>query len=268
MIDRWPAPHRSLDALLVKRGRLPANAGSRGLPLGLAIAFTVIAMPCCSGMGDTTLHKAERLLSFTAVTARGNYACDATGLGAASARESIYGSVLRVSASALELDTCPPNADCRAARVPRLSFSAPGFSGLDRYLVPGAFVELEIETQRGASCRQRMLIRNVPVWKGAPDPGARALLIAAAHGLAESFEDAPFMVTAAPPSCGLRFKLTRRRGPLIERMVPPSGAAIQWPVSRGETWTVWNGSPSRSDACGESDGWSYWIASAPIAALP
>lgn len=232
------------------------------MPLCAAFAFTAVSPLGLSGAGVADGHRAPGSLSFTAVTARGDYGCEAAGPGAASGRESFLGSALRVTAGSLEIDTCPPNADCRATVVPTLSFSAPGFPSLDRAIKPGAFLEVEIETQRGKGCDQRLLIRSVPVWKGAPDPGGRALLLAAAHGPLASFDDAPFTVTADSASCSLRFVLARRGGPRVALTVPPTGEVIRWPVSRAESWRVWNGSAQRTGACGGSDGWSYWIAKA------
>jgi hypothetical protein len=192
------------------------------------------------------------------------YGC---GFGSDTGTLKLQGSISGGDEDTFVLDSCPPNADC----MPMLSkIYLPGSYA---WIPPGTFVTLQLDVQQPWGCLQRMLIMNLPVWGGEPNPngGEASMLFAAADGTYETFPESPFGIAAQPlgcypgaPGCGgetpddymlLFFEMNSQ-----DNMVTvPMGNGASWWLSNGSLWYVQNLRSYASGACDDYWNWSYRI---------
>lgn len=121
------------------------------------------------------------------------------GLRAGESR-SFRGAIVDVSADTISIDRCHPAADC-VRNVAQLRVS-----GVSRAALPkGAFVSVEYESipTPWIGFTQRVLVRSVREWGGMANPAKTgdAVFVAAANGVAEARDDAPFTVTKEALAC-------------------------------------------------------------------
>jgi hypothetical protein len=174
----------------------------------------------------------------------------------------------------LALDSCAPNADC-LPKVSKLSVEAPGLSLAE--IPKGAFVHVQLfaGTFMGG-CQQRLLITNLPLWAGAPNPvePSPRLWLMAADGDMSTFPNAPFHVEREPLGCYpddpgtcdahedyvLRFRSAL--SPDDPGVLLAMGQATTWTLQSGEFSHQVLGRNLRSFASGWCDGpveFAYWI---------
>jgi hypothetical protein len=192
------------------------------------------------------------------------YGC---GSGTSTGVVELQGQIAQGDMETFVLDSCPPNADC----APMLSkIHLPKSYA---WIPIGAFVTVQLEVEQPWGCAQRILIRNLPVWGGVPNPnGAEATMIfAGADGTLKTFPESPFSIAAWPlgcypgaPSCGgeapddyaLRFNEDQSPGNAVTVAM---GSATPWFLSNGSYWYVQNLRSYSTGACDDYWNWSYRI---------
>lgn len=98
------------------------------------------------------------------------------------------------------LDSCSPAADC-IPFISKLSISAPG---IYTDVPKGAYVKVHIAISFfQGGCWQRIQIKNLPMWDGAPNPvmGGDDLWFLGVDGGSGAFADTPFMATPEALGC-------------------------------------------------------------------
>jgi hypothetical protein len=185
----------------------------------------------------------------------------------------LQGAVVSSNQSLTEIDTCPPNADC----APTLAQIIIAASGLFAYLPVGAFVEVELRIVQSGVCTSAILVRSIDSWGGVPNPAGPGgqLWVAAADGMADTVEGAPFAVSrelvcgdpAVMDAKSYALRFTDPGDPGGASTVIDQGQSGMWsPPSNpaAGTWLIKN---LRSFESGYFDSywdWAYWITPAPI----
>jgi hypothetical protein len=205
-------------------------------------ARLIVAASACVAAVTTHGGPPERF-AFVATTPRGSYDCAKTAGAAGS--ETLEGEVTRVDAETLQVDLCPPTADCNAPRLAAVTVRAPGIR-MDGLVARGTYVRVEMEhVRQGGACRERLLVASVDRWMG--DVNRESRFFFAGHEALDSFADAPFR--HGKGRCRDSFTLAA-----------PSGAKLTLALGRtveGQVATEhWSARLLRCDG----DRASYWVA--------
>jgi hypothetical protein len=177
----------------------------------------------------------------------------------------LVGSVTAVDSSTIEIDTCPPWADC-APSTHRLDASA---VGLDLRRIPvGAFVEVDFTSQHPWGCVDQVLIKAKAEWGTMKNPAGSGerLYFAATNGAMAVVSGTPFTLDRVPlgcmatttPSCGpvpaddyaLRFSSPGAK----ESPTVSMGATVPWTI-QGQALEIRNLQSIETGSC--DDGFRY-----------
>ncbi len=187
-------------------------------------------------------------IEISAATPRGRLSCESPG------RLEATGSVMRAGASAFALDLCLPTQECSQPIRAEFSVTAPGFAGFDRYLLPAAFVRVNLAIERrDGGCSQRITVSGVASWVGARNPAGRGdeFFLAAADGSTEALGNVPFYSTR----CAGGSK-TLGLGAGNARSTLRAGVSLRMDGLTGRLLTA--------GECNSARGWTYWVAGQPV----
>lgn len=176
----------------------------------------------------------------------------------------------------LELDTCPPNADCDGPTLAEVFVAAPG---LHLPIPPGIFVDVKARVfgaDDGISvCIHRVQITSPTSWNGIENPYQARLWLAASDGFEEPVGDMPFGISAVPLGChpgetatcgeheSYVWRFADPAEPQNTRDVPMGHTDPGWKFGSGDDIQVValrNLRSFSSGVCDDYVNWAYWAA--------
>jgi hypothetical protein len=174
----------------------------------------------------------------------------------------VSGAIVDNSDGVFIIDSCPPGFDC----IPQLTKIQASAVDFFPYLWAGLFVRVQVVVDQPWGCEQRIVVRNLPIWAGQPNPyeAQERLFFAAADGVASSLPDSPVLVEAVPLGCAgapyaddylLRFTNVANPAQRLELLM---GQEDYVPAENHYWW----GRNLRSFETGADDdywNWAYWL---------
>jgi hypothetical protein len=141
----------------------------------------------------------------------------------------------------IELDSCPPNADCGSKIISTLHFDTS-----PTWLAGGQFVAIDAWQDQTQGCSHAITVKNLPSWGGIPnpiDPTPRVMFAGGDGFVVGTADPSAFSVIheaycASPGGAGLDALVFSAPG-VADLVVPPSGD-VNWPQNNGTTMHVLN----------------------------
>lgn len=212
-------------------------------------------------------------LAMTVVTPEGAVWDCAEFMQSATGDLIVEGAVTKASAGSLEIDACGPAADC-LPMLHQVKVSSPGLA----LTVPvGAFVRLHVNVYIPWGCEERIMITNLPVWQGTPNPvvSEPRLWLAGSEGSASLLESAPFWLDKVKLDCGpvedagcgqpahYVMQFTPAGQPdLAVNVAPGETKSLALPDTPGAVAT--NLKSYETGYCDDYWNWGYWIAPSAV----
>lgn len=257
----------------VEIGSSSGGGGSTVTGGGGAGGTTIVGGGGAGGAGPQCEDFSAGSLAMNIVTPDGAVWDCAAFMESATGDLVVEGAVIKAESGMIELDACGPAADC----LPMIYQVKVGAPGLALNVPVGAYVRLQARVYIPWGCEQRIMITNLPVWQGTPNPVASdsRLWMAGSEGSAEVLESAPFWLDKIKLACDeiddmgcgqpahYAMQFTPAGQPDLAILVAPGETkALALPDTPGAVAT--NLKSYETGYCDDYWNWGYWVAPAPV----